>query len=356
MRIGILTFHFADNYGAVLQAFALREYLIGCGYENVEIINYVSEHFENAYSINPFATKKFLGKIKKAIKFPIKAAQYKKFKRFRKDILSINEKPQKYISYEKYDTIIVGSDQIWNFELTAEDENYFIPNEVGDLTILSYAASANDTFVPYEKKEEIKQLLKRFKSISVRESQLSKLLEKEYFLNSTVVLDPVFLIKKEMWENLCANVKKRKKNYIVLYLLKKNASLECAAKELSKKMQFEIITVHPTAGIVSKIGKHIFDVGPIEFVDLIQGAQAIVSNSFHAFAFGCLFSKKVYFEYVDGSANRIKNIIDLLNVECAYDEKLNVYHTHLDVYNTSKFIELKNISENFLDTNIRGKR
>ena len=43
MKIGILTYQYAMNYGALLQAFALKSYLSDCGYE-VYLINYDSSY------------------------------------------------------------------------------------------------------------------------------------------------------------------------------------------------------------------------------------------------------------------------------------------------------------------------
>ena len=116
MKIGILTFHNADNYGAVLQCYALQETLKKkYPDDEVYVIDYKNDKIENDYKthFNFFRPWSLLAKIKLDKK-------RKKFKKFRNSFLSIGNS-----DLSKYDVIYYGSDQIWSFTITNKDLTYF---------------------------------------------------------------------------------------------------------------------------------------------------------------------------------------------------------------------------------------
>lgn len=326
MSIGILTFHFADNYGAVLQAYALRSYLCSLG-ENAEIINYVSDFFANSYSINPLLQKNIKQAIIAFLKFPIKVKQARKFEAFRTQKLGINGASISDLESIDFDRIIVGSDQVWNFMITHNDMNYFLP--INNVNKYAYAASANNTFVEEKYNVQVKNLLQEFIWISVREQQLKKVIEEKYDTICDVVLDPVFLMPEDFWKAECRKAKGVPDKYILVYALERNEKLERVAETLEKKLGIKILIVHPLSTHVFKIGKLLTDVGPNEFLGLIKNATVVVSNSFHAFAFSMIFGKEIYFDFVSSTSNRVTNMIELFDLKPDYVEKLDVFHVSL---------------------------
>ena len=194
MRIGILTFQFASNYGALLQAYALRETLKSMGHE-AEIVNYVSDFCLKAYSANPFA---HLPDIKSCVSFALRLPHYcsqkSYFDRFRHEELEIYSKAichkEELTEYlMKFDTVVIGSDQVWNPELINGDTTYFA-DFADQIACVSYAAGIgmSDALTPLQL-EKLQRNLKNFKYISLRESAAVALLQT--FVPETVRIAPV---------------------------------------------------------------------------------------------------------------------------------------------------------------------
>ena len=119
-RVGILTFHRANNYGAALQCYALQETVKGLGH-NVEIINYKQPYIEKVYK--PQIEKEELCRILKRPRWyygyffkilPKRILPYIKYKLFRTVYLKTSkafDKNKEILC--RYDSIIIGSDQVW---------------------------------------------------------------------------------------------------------------------------------------------------------------------------------------------------------------------------------------------------
>ena len=316
MKIGILTFQFADNYGALLQAYALKNYIIenfGC---DVEIINYINSNFKKQYSMNP------LDKLKVGIKpflrmiltYSKKNSQHKIFTRFRNEYILNDSEYIETICFKNYDCVIVGSDQVWNTKITMGDMNYFLPTN--DCYIVSYAASADDKFLNNSNLDKIIKLIENYNYISVRESTLQKQIQPLLNKDVNLVADPVFLYDKINWTKFGSKSKKRvDESYVLYYALAGNDKLEKCASELAEQNNCKIIIVHPTCTKVSKLGHPLKDVGPIEFVWLLEHAKYVISNSFHAFAFSIIFNKTIYYQKFEGTSNRVQSLIDYMNLK-----------------------------------------
>ena len=156
MRIGILTYHFAHNYGAILQCYALQTYLTTQGHDVYVIdhklpaieIPYKPIYWRRFVSINPLkAVRKCITEIKL---LPFRRARYKAFTAFIRNNLRIV--PVESITNNPFDCIIVGSDQVWNTQLTnGYDPFYWGTFEKPRQTkLITYAVSMEDN--PTDKK------------------------------------------------------------------------------------------------------------------------------------------------------------------------------------------------------------
>ena len=202
-KVGILTFHAAYNYGAVLQAYALKEEIKNLGYE-CKIINFRSKSQIKKYSVinttkfNKAVLAKNIQNIFYIKQIKGRNEKFEKFINQKLDIYpkeSISEKEIEKVINE-FDYIICGSDQIWNLSEKVDDKNmcYFL-NYKGNFKKISYAASFGDSIKEIEKdKDEILPLLKDFNYISVREKDAQKFLEKNA-IKSQLTLDPTLLMK-----------------------------------------------------------------------------------------------------------------------------------------------------------------
>lgn len=351
VKIGILTFQFADNYGALLQAYALKQYLSKNG-DQVEIINYANKKLSAAYDIKSFKHKNIFQTAKSLIMYPFRSSQAKLFKRFRQERLGIRN-PQVFGTelQNGYDCYIVGSDQVWNSKITFNDYNYFLENISSAEKKISYAASADDEFLMDSDNKRKLNCLREFDAISVRESQMSDVLWEKGTIESEVVLDPVFLLQDTEWCRIAKHPRKKiQEKYIIYYSLKQNEYLDKTAKHLSAAMELPIIIVHPTLRKITSVGYPALDIGPEQFVWLIKNAELVVSNSFHAFSFAYIFRKKIYFDYTKEGSNRIANLINAFDLSVVHDGTANCID--MDQRNDALFQKCLNRSKMFIERNI----
>ena len=246
MKIGILTFQNAHNWGAILQLYALKTYLENQGY-NVKVINYINPFIEKNYSkkikidLKAKNIKSFLREIKKTInKIYTGKQRIEKWNLFnsfiQNEILNNDDKVYKKEDIEKLDLdyIICGSDQIWNPFLTGGlDEVYFGTNNKKAKKI-SYAASMGIKELPNDEEVKFKNYIKNLNYISVRENTLKKYIEQFTDKEVYKVLDPTLLIDKS--EYLKIEKKIDLKNYLLLYTLISNKKLLKIAKKIAKQL------------------------------------------------------------------------------------------------------------------------
>lgn len=324
-KIGILTYHFPYNCGAMLQAYALQKALNKkC---NCEIINYAPDYH----------TKAFVPRIKNYIQFHgqknplkiIKTILYGIYGYFNDNCHLIKhnyEKFQKYIPRSKkltteeelkkaknnYDKIIVGSDQIWRKNQNYNLE-YFLNYDKASPKKYSYAASAGSCFPP-EDMQKIRSLLDDFVYVSVREESLAHQLN-EYNIPCRVDIDPTFLLKKEDYIKLEKKVKTGGK-FIFVYLCRDERVLD-VLKELSEKLNAEVI-FGPFVSFQRKIDfkyKFCDYFGPQEFLYCVHHASLVITSSFHCTVFSILYDTPfLVFDRI-GKFERIKNILELTRLE-----------------------------------------
>ena len=230
MKLGILTFHRATNYGAILQSYALNKYLLDRNMDT-EIIDYRDNKVDNEYKI--FYKKSSLRrKIRGLVYLPITYKKNKKFEKFRNSYIRISKEkynPQNIInSNNKYDFFITGSDQVFNYKLTNFDKNYFLNFTNDTNKKLSYAASLGMDKIPEDKEKEYSKLLSDFKRISIREVQNKKLVEKITNKEVSINIDPTFLIDRDQWKKIA--ILPKEKDYILIFTMQINKILHLKAK------------------------------------------------------------------------------------------------------------------------------
>lgn len=338
MKIGIMTFHAAHNFGAALQAYALCEW-VKSNNVNAELINYQPLEMEKLYSINPF-----YGNLKNSIKRLIATrkrwSQIRAFRKFQESELNQSDKIKSITQYrntiKKYDSIIYGSDQIWNPGITGDIDVFWGKYAIGKK--IAYAASFGTDKLTELQQKKIKDYLDSFEMISVRESQSVGMIGNNISVNAQVVCDPVFLLGAEFWKKWarCSEAI-IKKNYILYYSLRKDPELIKKTLELSKMKKIPIYIIHPIAQKQSIAGKQLYNVGPKEYVNLIFNSSYICTNSFHAVAFSCIFRKRVLHISNKGSKGRVESLMKLFNLT---GEEQKVVDFALQDYNElNKLIE-----------------
>ena len=273
MKAGILTFHSADSYGAVLQARALVEVLRSLGHD-ASVIDYAPAYLTKPYRLwrndwwkHPVGTAKNL-----ANSFAV-ARRRRGFQAFREGMHLTPFPP------EGLDAVIIGSDQVWNRHLNGGELLWFAHDPVFDHTRnIAYAASTGSVPLP----EGVD--FGRFHRLSVREPRLQAELAARGFA-STLVLDPVLLAGKEVLDAL-ADPCPVKGRYVVAYEVIDNPQVMQIASSFG--LPVVRIASNPRLG-----GRKQYVPG--EFISLIRGAEHVVASSFHAVAVAKLYGVDVVY-------------------------------------------------------------
>ena len=295
MKIGILTFHNAMNYGAVLQCMALQKKIRSMA-KDCDIINYECKKFRKIYSVFYRGSGGIKGIISMLIYLPVRIIKYGKFNTFRKKYLLLSSK--KYTMHNRkeikddFDAIIVGSDQVWNPIQTDRDLTYLLDFVSDDNVICaSYAASLGMTSLTETDKKIFLQELKKFKYISVREKSSLDILKSCTEKHIELVCDPVFLISRDEWINQFNFKQKKNSEYVFTYCLHEQSMYEYS-KEICCRYKLKNI-VAPDSIFAKTGGKKICTMGIRDLLMLIYNAECIVTDSFHVLALSLILHKRV---------------------------------------------------------------
>jgi hypothetical protein len=297
MKIGILTYHDGINFGAYLQVFSLYTWFKENTNHDIQVINFKDKFHsdsENEY---------FLGANYKFRKHPFKLlkdnmSEYKrlqsnkrKIRRFKKahKLLNLTKFTHKIrdVEKEKYDLIVVGSDEIWNYtnSMIGYVPAYF-GNGYDKRRIVSYAASFGSVNAKDNIKREVLEGIKDFDELSVRDLNTEKIVIEKAGKNPTLVCDPVFLIDH--------------KKYIILPNESKPFLLIYGAEGYSMEEREYIISYSSKRNLkLISIGyvedwchESIVEIGPFEFLGYFKKADKIVTKMFHGTLFSILFEKQ----------------------------------------------------------------
>jgi len=312
-KIGVLTFHRADNYGATLQAYALQKVILENDF-NCEIIDYRNPKFEAH-----FQNKSLKRKVINSIKFFLYHKYYSdtkakniKFTNFRKKhfIISEHYKNADVFSNE-YTAVIVGSDQVWNVKLTDNDYTFFLPYRHGAKK-LSYAASFGTSSFNDNDSLKMKQYIEQFDSLLVREEDGIKFLSKMTDKLVNKVLDPTLLVREEQWLKISKPFKNINEKYILLYLVADQKNAINIAKKIAHEKSLKIYYLDAGRFKIDGI-INIKDVGPDEFICLIKNATYVITTSFHGLIFSLNFNTPFLFEMNHKSVNANSRLIEVMN-------------------------------------------
>jgi hypothetical protein len=298
-KIAILTFQNTLNYGAMLQCFALNRTLNDMKYE-CKTIDYECKAVVNREMPFSFIKSKDIKNIIKGIL----SLGYKVKKRnafhhfFLHDIShSSNHYTRKSINEcsSKFDTFIVGSDQVWNPIVTGCDKTFFLDFVEPGTKKIAYAASFGDKQYFSDYSNIFKDLINSFDFISVREKEA--VLFAETFCKKPIqqVCDPVFLLKVDQWRKYEKPIQ-TKMNYILVYFIHYDyCNTMKTVKKFARDNNYDIIYVNNTYKLEKDV-TNIRDASPEQFLYLVDNASLVVTGSFHGYSLSLIYNKPVYYE------------------------------------------------------------
>lgn len=317
MKIGIITFHCAHNYGAVLQAYGLKEFLKLSGH-SVNVVNYRPRYIVNTFrKFNPrywLSRNPYKCIVRLFIEFIVKPIRIKRwyvFERFMDEYLDLSPYPkEKNFSY--LDSLVLGSDQIWNPKLTGGNFDGVYFGDRAKCNVISYAASSRFQSLSREQQNYLSINLSKLKCISVRESSLADLLQPLVNQKVNVVLDPTLLAGRKVFDKI--SILPKKKEYLLLYQIGQWDELNKLARKIAEKLNLEVIEmsshpIGPRKGLVQTAS-------PNEFVGYFKNATFIVTTSFHGLAFSIMYNKQFYCLKMNTDSDlRLLSLLDKLDLQ-----------------------------------------
>ena len=346
-KIGILTFHRASNYGAVLQTYALQTALKKLG-ADVSVIDYRCETVEKAHAPGRFVRAKG---VKGILRFPGKLRKYMVFSAFRKRRLHLTQKADgKNVSniVNSYDALVAGSDQLWSKDFSGVDKTYFMPFS-DSIRKYTYAISVGDKSVSTELKENLERYADSIRGISLREESAKQKIEELCHKECRVDLDPTFLLSKNEW-NRIAKRPKTKNPYILIYTVADPINLIETAKKMAGEKGWDIFYLN--SSFTGRCGvKKVRYSTPEEFVGWFTSAECIFTNSFHGTAFSIITEKEFY---VEGRSKRGKNqrSLNLMSMVDIHDRDITADYIETEEINwvnvNQRITELRKNSIDYL--------
>ena len=347
--VGIITFHCADNFGAVLQTYALQSTIEGLMFK-VEVIDFqpvslTSQYkfqFNFSYIFKEYGIFRLLRMIVGRLKnLHILIPRNRQFDEFRRKCLNLSRNTlYNYSELKKdtyiYDFYITGSDQVWNLEFDDNTNNaYFLQFAPEGSTKLSYAASTGKK-INEMTRTVLKKKLYDFNSISVREKSAFNILKE--FADVNVCLDPTLLLKKEHYiQNL--NLRKDTNAFIFVYDLEYNDELVKLVNRVSSEKNMKVISYSNKRKRYKNTYDYLSNKGPIEFLNIIYNANIVITNSFHGTCFSIIFNKDFYCIPHQTKGERMIDLLDTVELSNRIIYKAD------QVENTSSKIDYKRVNE-----------
>lgn len=331
MKAGVITFHSAHNFGASLQTWALQRVLKDNNIE-ASVINYHPSIIDDLY--NPLKGKegivKSLAELKLKWKNPRSLIRYKNYTDFiniQFDLLG------NFSTYEELeqadldlDAYIVGSDQVWNSEhIGGFDPTYFLKFAKPGKAKIAYAASIGKDYILPIYHERIRECLKSFTSISVREESAVKAIKGLVKRDIDVVLDPTLLIPREAYEDI-KRVPKLNEKYIFVYMMENNPDVIKFANRISQATGLPIVQRRPNKLFKNEVAT-CYTEGPGEFLGWIENAEYVITNSFHGTVFSMIYETPFVSMLHSNTGSRTIDLLKSLKME-----------SHL-LYNKEDFVD-----------------
>ncbi len=321
-NITILTFHFNQNYGAVMQAYALQHFLKANGY-TVSFPAYIPPYMRPSSAL--LRGIKSNGKISLPLVWQkIKSIPRRvKFHQFRKKHLTINfaaNDLESALDQQKKSTaVIAGSDQVWNLNWYPGDsfDGYYFMEQLSGASVkkISYAACFGKKDQPQEKLKRAGSLITQFDFVFSRNQLTKSIAEAAAKINVPLVVDPTML-PGVSWP--IRNIPNQRGKYVLIYSIDENqtAMAKTIATKLKEKEELKVIQVcSENAHLVEECDQYETSASPSEWLELIHNAEYMVTDSFHGCVFALKFGRKLIAYAEDWRSERIQDLLANVGLE-----------------------------------------
>lgn len=302
MRVGIFTYHRSHNYGAYLQAYSLSNAINDIEGVSCELINYNLSKEDEVYKKKKWKRPIYFFKFLKQDKIFNEEQKHQLLS----GNLILDDNYEKILQYadEKYDVVIVGSDEIWRIASRGFPNAYWLPGKHKFIK-MSYAASGRNSNqkLTDEVLKKMKSIYADFNYIGVRDNITGEQVKKscpEVQIHRNC--DPSFLYKnfknkKNLKENICKKWKLNPNKKLIAVMYDRPNVITNLRKLLGKDYEFICIT-RP----MWNANKNLCTVTPFEWVDIIGGCDYLISSYFHGMLFAV--NQNTPFIVIDRRANK----------------------------------------------------
>ena len=326
-RIGVLTFHKSDSYGACLQAYATVEFLNQQGYaaEAVDYTNQYEQRFRKLFYSENGKISGFFSSVVKNIFFHKNYYRKKAFGNM-EHYCAISK--EKYVNYREldnatYDVLVVGSDQVWNRNITNGLDEAFLLLHGKAAQRMSISSSMGSITLTDEEKKMFKKAFEKFTAISVREDFAKAQLLETTNKAIKVLMDPTFLLEKEDWiqklvqkSNRYGNIKEK---YILTFFLSPDETYKAKMKRLTDKLKLPVWSIQAIGIKRIESDRIILGATVADFLALIANAEVVVTDSFHGTAMSINLGKNFVAFKNKGNPVRVMALLDTLGLSNRLD-------------------------------------
>jgi hypothetical protein len=299
MKVGIVTFHKANNYGAVLQCYALAETLKKMNH-HVELID-LPLHGK---------IKGFRAQLRD--KFISRA-----FLHFKTNLL-----PLESIDKDNNDVFVFGSDQVWNPQITKENHLLYFGSWVKpEAKKIAYAASFGLSTWDFPKYTQgVSEQLGSFKSLGVREATGVDICKQDFNLDSEKVVDPTLLLNFTDYSRLFK--KKPKNGSLACYIFLKDENKMEPIRQMGVNCKLQPILLNDFR--LRKGIKSVPFPTVANWLSHIEASDFVLTDSFHCMVFAILFKKNfIAMPAIPSRAGRMKSLLADLGLASRFFEDIN---------------------------------
>ena len=285
MRVGIITLSLENNYGGILQNFALQKVLKDMGHTPMTCR-------WTGYTSLGFIKAALFSVLKGGRNFPTTPWTYNRARKGLEDFIKQNidyrfyRDPNKFLRWFKPEAIIVGSDQVWRPKYNSHLYSAYL-DFVNDKSVkrIAYAASFGVGEWEYTKEQETicSELIGQFDAVSVREQSGVELCEEHLGVSAQCVLDPTMLLDREVYEDLCASIPKEDES-ILVYMVDYSEAIKQQAEKLSQSTGLPIKIIEADKGVTENDSV-------AKWLAAFRDAKYIITDSFHGTVFSIIFEK-----------------------------------------------------------------
>lgn len=380
MNIAIITEPLSDNYGGILQNFALQHVLKEMGHHVITIrhknIDEINTTKIGLTTILFNSIKSFFGNFRRIL---IRKPQYMWYWVVDKDMRRRRENCELFISkyitvsqnfetiqdindfvtHEIFDCFIVGSDQVWRpcYNVGYLYFNYLDFISSNNIKRIAYATSfgTSDFIYTEDQIKRCKSLINKFDAVSVREESALKYCNDLFsYDKAKLVLDPTLLLNRTVYESLTKSDRDVNRGKLFCYILDNNEKTQDVIYDLCKAINIKASYVLPRYGRKRNF-RHQNTICSVQsFLISLMNAKYVLTDSFHGCVFSIIFNKPFVCIGNEYRGNdRFLTLQKLFNIESRFTNKNDVESIKLILDKDLDWNQINNFKKHYVEESIK---